>query len=60
METPSIPTAQERRLIAALAVMSEKQVLKAYQNPERRRPATLERIRQAATQLGLPTPSEAA
>lgn len=51
-----IPTAQERRLIAALAMMPERQVLRAYRDPEHRAVGNLERVRRAAAEIGIRAP----
>jgi hypothetical protein len=52
-------TPQQRRLIAARAVMPERMVLRVYQDPRGRKPSVLERVRQAAAELGLPPPKSA-
>ncbi len=52
------PSPQERRQIAALSLMPERQVLKVYRTPTRVQPSTLERVRRAAAQLGYVAPQE--
>lgn len=54
--TMLIPTAPERRRIAGTSLVSERQVYKAYTAPERCQPVTVERVRRAAAELGLPVP----
>jgi len=58
MKPPPIPSAPERRRIAALAVMPERGVLRTYRDPGARAASTLERVKQAARELGLPEPQE--
>lgn len=53
---PPMPSAPDRRRIAALAVMPERGVLRAYRDPAGRAPSTVERVRLAALELGLPPP----
>src|SRR5688500_15817482 len=52
----SIPSAPDRRRIAALATMPERQVLRVYRNPSGCRPSILDRVERAAEQLGLSPP----
>ncbi len=52
-----IPTAPDRRRIAGASLVGERQVHKAYTTPERCRPVTIERVRRAAAELGLPVPT---
>lgn len=54
-----IPSVGQRRMIAALALMPERQVLRAYRDPEHRRPSNLERVRLAAAELGVEPPTPA-
>ena len=56
MTTPQMPGPQERRQIAARAMMPERQVLKVYQHPDRCRPSVIARVEHAAAELGLPVP----
>jgi hypothetical protein len=52
------PTPQERRELAAAAMMDERIVQKAYATPERVRASTLARLTRAALEVGLPVPPE--
>ena len=52
-------TPQQRRELAARAIVPEKTVKRAYQHPERSRNATLARLTKAAGELGLPPPPPA-
>lgn len=53
-KTVQIPTGLERIRIAAQAIVSERTVLRAYQG--RVSEHSLERVRKAAAELGLPAP----
>jgi len=52
----TIPTPQQRREIAACAIMPERQVLRVYRAPERAKPSTLARVDRAAIELGISPP----
>jgi DNA-binding LacI/PurR family transcriptional regulator len=49
-------TPQERRELAAKAMMDERVVARAYVDPSRVRPTTIARLERAAAELGLPPP----
>jgi hypothetical protein len=51
-----IPTAQEKREIAARAFALVETVYKAYRTPEKCRATTIERITKAAAEIGAPLP----
>lgn len=51
-------TPQQRRELAAAAIVPEKTIRRAYADPGRARAATIERISRAARVLGLPLPGE--
>jgi len=57
MQTAISTTPQQRREIGALIVMPERQVLRVYQVPDRVKPASFERVRRAAIELGYPPPA---
>lgn len=51
-----ILTPQQRREIAAAAIVPEKTVRNVYAHPERVRASTLERVAKGARERGLPEP----
>lgn len=57
---PVMPGPQERRQIAARAMMPERQVLRVYRDPSRCQPSVVARVQRAAAELGLPAPMAAA
>ncbi|HWA76567.1 MAG TPA: hypothetical protein VG937_29735 [Polyangiaceae bacterium] len=52
----ALPTPQQRRQIAARAIMPERQVLRVYREPGRAKPSTVTRVQSAADDLGIPGP----
>lgn len=57
MQTAAVDTTpQQRREIGARIVMPERTVLRVYRTPTSVQPATLERVRRAAVELGYPPP----
>jgi hypothetical protein len=52
-------TPVDRRRIAGVSLVHERHVKKVYATPERCKPSTIERVRRAAVELGLPVPSAA-
>jgi hypothetical protein len=59
MTSPSMVTLNpiERRRIAGVSLVHERYVKKVYLSPEKCRPSTIERVRRAAVELGLPVPA---
>jgi len=50
------PTPQERRRLAAVAIMPERTVVRAYRDPSSVKPSTLARLERAAIAVGVEPP----
>jgi len=59
MKALKLPTPQQRREIAARALMPERTVLRVYRQPDKSKPSTLARVVRAAVELGVRAPEAA-
>lgn len=56
----TMPNPTDRRRLAGLSLVTERGVTKVYASPEKCRATTVERVRRAAVELGLPVPATTA